>query len=220
MSLSIALSRGVTLGRTLDLLQAAGLDVSAVRGERRQGVIALPGGALALVTTAHDVPVYVESGAAAVGVVGKEVLLERRGSVHELLDLRLGRSRLVYAAPAARPAGRGTDRRLRVATKYPLTARRYFASSGRQVLIVDLHGPVDTAPRLGIADGVVDLVRSGRTLAAAGLEVREEIAVCSQRLIAGRAARALFAAEIDDLLKALRAAVAAAGEQPGAVAGS
>jgi ATP phosphoribosyltransferase len=142
--------------------------------------------------------------------VGKEVLVELECEIYELLDLQVGRARLRFALPAGAP-GDWWDRRgrsrLRVATSFPETTRRYFEARGRQVDVVPLRSAVEAAPKLGLADGVVDLVRSGRTLAAAGLEPREQLALCSQRLVAGRAAHALRAAEIGALCGRLRALV-------------
>jgi ATP phosphoribosyltransferase len=207
MSLRVALAGGVPLAATVRLLQAAGLPLGPSHEVKRGAVRVLDDGTTVLVTAPDDVPLYVERGGVDVGVVGKEVLVEHDYEIYELLDLHVGRARLVFALPAGAPpdwwerAGRS---RVRVATKFPETTRRYFETGGRQADVVALHGAVESAPGLGLADGVVDLVRSGRTLIAAGLEEREELSRCSQRLIVGRAAHALRADEIGELCGRLR----------------
>jgi len=207
MSLRVALASGVPLAATVRLLQAAGLPLAPLHEAQRGAVHVLEDGSTVLVAAPDDVPLWVERGGVDVGVVGKEVLVEHEFEIYELLDLHVGLARLVFALPAgASPdwwerAGRS---RVRVATRFPETTRRYFETGGRQADVVALHSAVESAPGLGLADGVVDLVRSGRALIAAGLEEREELARCSQRLIAGRAARALRAAEIGALCGRLR----------------
>ena len=135
-----------------------------------------------------DVPTYVEYGAAELGVVGKDVLLERPGAnVYEVMDLGMARCRMVVAGPAdAEPDWRG--KRLRVATKYVESARRHFARTGRQVEIIRLRGALELAPLCGLADVIVDLVDTGETLKANGLRELEVITPISARLIAGKAA--------------------------------
>jgi ATP phosphoribosyltransferase len=210
MSLRVALASGVPLPATMRLLQAAGLPLESVHDGQRHPLHTLDDGTTVLIAQAADVPLFVERGAADVGVVGKEVLVELECEIYELLDLQVGRARLMFALPAGAPIDwwdrRGRSR-LRVATSFPETTRRYFEARGRQVDVVPLRSAVDAAPKLGLADGVVDLVRSGRTLTAAGLEPREQLALCSQRLVAGRAAHALRAAEIGALCGRLRTLV-------------
>ena len=156
-----------------------------------------------------DVPTYVEAGAADLGITGKDVLLEQADRVvYELLDLGYG------ALPdgARRRAGATTrlgeaERRLgamRIATKYPRIAERHFEETGRQAEVIEVKGSVELAPLVGLADGIVDLVATGRTLAENDLEVREEIALCTARLVANRVAHKLRAAEVDELVERLR----------------
>lgn len=211
MSLRIALARDAPFAPSLDLLAGAGVPVDALREDSRHLVFTLDDGSTVLTVRPSDVPAYVELGAADIGIAGKDLLLEQRRELYELLDLGIAPCRLVYAAP------RGGDRRraerlgrLRVATKYPRVARDYFAQTGRQVQVVPLHGSVELAPQVGLADGIVDLVRSGATLRGNGLFEREEIARCSQRLIANRAAHKLRGDEIGELCEKLRALVATA----------
>lgn len=148
-----------------------------------------------------DVAVYVERGAADIGIVGSDILMERRSDVYELLDLRLGRCRLAVAAPegfAEDPAAT-----LRVATKYPNTARRYYAGLSRRMDVIYLNGSVELAPIVGLADVIVDIVETGATLRENRLALRETIARVSARLIANKAATKFRGAAIAALREAL-----------------
>jgi len=207
----VALSRGAGWAPSLDLLAAAGLPVEPLRGAHGRPLppCTLDDGTTVMTVRPRDVPLYVESGVADLGVVGKDVLLEQGRDVCELLDLRLVPGRLMFAA--ARGAEARTRRlgRMRVATEYPRAAQRYFERSGRQAEIVPVYESAEMGAATGLADGVVSLVRSGATLRASGLVEREEIARCSLRLVANRAARALRGDGIDALVERLRAAVEA-----------
>jgi ATP phosphoribosyltransferase len=205
--LKLAVPRGNLLDDTLDLLDAAGIETAAVRGESR--ALIFPGERISLVTMRpSDVPTYVEAGAADVGIVGKDVLLEQSDRmVYELLDLGYGRCRMVLAGRQGDESLGETQRRLgmmRIATKYPRIAERHFESTGRQVETIEVKGSVELAPLIGLADGIVDLVATGRTLEENDLEVREEIVECTARFVANRVAHKLRAAEIDGLTAKLR----------------
>jgi ATP phosphoribosyltransferase len=209
--LKLAVPRGNLLGDTLDLLDAAGIETAAVRGESR--ALIFPGERITLVTMRpSDVPTYVEAGAADVGIVGKDVLLEQADRmVYELLDLGYGRCRMVLAGRKGDESLGESQRRLgmmRIATKYPRIAERYFESTGRQVETIEVKGSVELAPLIGLGDGIVDLVATGRTLEENNLEVREEIVECTARFVANRVAHKLRAQEIDDLTARLREATA------------
>lgn len=207
MSLRIALASGVPLAATVRLLQDAGFPLTPLQDPQHGVATVLDDGTTIVVAAADDVPLFVERGSVDVGFVGKEVLEEQEHEVYELLDLRVGLARMVFALPSGAPRewwDRAVRSRVRVATKFPETVRRYFEAGGRQVDVIALHSAVESAPGLGLADGIVDLVRTGRTLVKAGLEEREVLARCSQRLIAGRAAHALRAAEIGPLCDRLR----------------
>ena len=207
--LKLAVPRGALLGETLDILDAAGVDTSEVRGDSRSLIFETP--QMTLVTMRpSDVPTYVESGAADVGITGKDVLLEQSDRpVYELLDLGFGRCTMVLAARTGNDRLAEAQRRLgmlRIATKYPRIAERYFEQTGRQVELVEVKGSVELAPLVGLGDGIVDLVATGRTLEENELEVREEIVVCTARFVANRVAHKLRAAEIDELTEKLREA--------------
>ena len=206
--LKLAVSRGALYPGTLDLLDRIGLDTSEARSDSRSLVFGA--GEIDLVTMRpSDVPTYVEAGAADLGITGKDVLLEQRDDrvVYELVDLRFGACRMVLAGRRDDARLDEDERRLggmRIATKYPRTAQRYFEDTGRQAEIIEVKGSVELAPLVGLADGIVDLVDTGRTLDENDLEVREEIAPCTARLVANRVAHKLRAAEIDALVGRLR----------------
>jgi ATP phosphoribosyltransferase len=203
--LRIAVPRGALLEGSLDLLDRLGVDTAEVRSNDRKLLFEEAG----IVTMRpSDVPTYVEHGAADLGITGKDVLLEQADrEVYELLDLGFGECRMVVAARAGDDAlGEALRRlgRVRVATKYPRIASDWFAGTGRQAEIVEVKGSVELAPLTGLVDGIVDLTATGRTLAENGLEVTEEIGVCTARLIANPVAHKLKAAEIDALVERIR----------------
>jgi len=206
--LRLAVAKGSLFEPTLELLDEMGLDLTAVRSDSRSLIFDL--GELQLITMRpSDVPTYIEAGAADVGVTGKDVLVEQDDRrLYELLDLGFGRCRMSLAAP-----GKGTSLAavvlrlgaMRIATKYPRTAIRHYEKSGRQVEIVEVKGSVEIAPLTGLADAIVDLVDTGRTLAENGLEIKEEISESTARLVANQVSRVLRAREIDDLCEKLAA---------------
>jgi ATP phosphoribosyltransferase len=207
--LTLALPRGALFEGSLELLDRAGFDTSPLRGGSRSLIFELDG--LTLVTIRpSDVPTYVEAGAADLGITGKDVLLEQADrDVYELADLGFGRCRMVVAARAGDDDLERTARRLgfmRIATKYRRLAIEHFRRTGRQAEVIEVKGSVELAPLVGLADGIVDLVQSGRTLAENGLEVREEITECTARLIANRVAHKLRVDELDGLVERMREA--------------
>jgi ATP phosphoribosyltransferase len=215
--LTIAVPRGALFDDTVELLTALGLDTAELRSNERRllfediGVITM---------RPSDVPTYVEAGAADLGITGKDVLLEqgprRPGEggrdVYELLDLGYGRCTMVLASKAGPDPALEALRRLgvmRVATKYPRIAARHLEETGRQAEIVEVKGSVELAPLTGVVEAIVDLTATGSTLRENNLVVREEIVVCTARLIANPVAHKLKAAPIDDLLAQLRGLPAA-----------
>ena len=204
--LRIAVPRGALFGGTLDLLDELGLDTREVRSNDRKLLFAEAG----IVTMRpSDVPTYVEHGSADLGITGKDVLLEQsHRNVYELLDLGFGRCRMVVAAgEEGDPVGDALRRlgRVRIATKYPRVAAAHFADTGRQAEIVEVKGSVELAPLTGLADGIVDLTATGRTLDENGLRVLEEIGVSTARLIANPVAHKLKADQIDAIVERVRA---------------
>ncbi|HWH12412.1 MAG TPA: ATP phosphoribosyltransferase [Solirubrobacteraceae bacterium] len=211
--LTIAVPRGALFKGTLDRLDGLGVDTSEVRANDRKLLFADVG----LITMRpSDVPTYVAAGAADLGITGKDVLMEQADSaspglgreVYELLDLGFGRCVMVLATTAGPDPAAEALRRLgvmRVATKYPRIALRHFEKTGRQAEIVEVKGSVELAPLTGLVDAIVDLTATGTTLRENNLVIREEICVCTARLIANPVAHKLKAAAIDEVLERLRA---------------
>ena len=204
--LTIAVPRGALFGDTLDLLDRLGVQTAEVRANDRRLLFEDVG----LITMRpSDVPTYVEAGAADLGVTGKDVLMEQsERDVYELVDLGYGRCRMVLAGRAGPDRAQEALRRLgvmRVATKYPRIATRYLEDTGRQAEIVEVKGSVELAPLTGLVEAIVDLTATGTTLRENDLVEREQIAVCTARLIANPVAHKLKAPEIDALLEKVRA---------------
>jgi ATP phosphoribosyltransferase len=206
MSLTVAVPRGALLAGTLDVLDRLDIDTAEVRSNDRK--LLFPDAGIVTMRPS-DVPTYVEAGAADIGIVGKDVLMEQdHRDVYELLDLGFGQCTMVLATAAGEDPAAEALRRLgvmRVATKYPRLAHRHFERTGRQAEIVEVKGSVELAPLTGLVDAIVDLTATGTTLRENGLVIREEIVVCTARLIANPVAHKLKAAEIDGVLERLRA---------------
>jgi ATP phosphoribosyltransferase len=211
--LTIAVPRGALFKGTLDRLDGLGVDTSEVRANDRKLLF----GDVGLITMRpSDVPTYVAAGAADLGITGKDVLMEQADSaspglgreVYELLDLGFGRCVMVLATTAGPDPAAEALRRLgvmRVATKYPKIALGHFEKTGRQAEIVEVKGSVELAPLTGLVDAIVDLTATGTTLRENNLVIREEICVCTARLICNPVAHKLKAAAIDEVLERLRA---------------
>lgn len=206
-TLTIALTKGRILKETLPLLARAGIEpLEPIETSRKLVFPTSREGVQLLVMRGVDVPVYVRHGAAEVGVVGKDTLLEQGAQgLYEPLDLRIAPCRLMTAAPVGFSY---PTRRLRVATKFVNIAREYFARRGLQVELIKLYGAMELAPALNLADMIVDIVDTGNTLRANGLEPLDEIATISSRLIVNKAALRAAHDPITQLVDALAAAVA------------
>lgn len=204
--LTIALSKGRILDDTLPLLEQAGIVPTEDPEKSRKLIIPTTRDDVRLlIVRATDVPTYVELGAADLGVAGKDVLLEYGGQgLYEPLDLKIAKCKLMTAGPAGalEPTGR-----LRVATKFVNIAKRYYAEQGRQVDIIKLYGSMELAPLVGLADKIIDVVDTGNTLRANGLEPQELIDHISSRLIVNRASMKMKHTEIQTLIDTLSAAV-------------
>jgi ATP phosphoribosyltransferase len=203
--LTLALSKGRILDEALPLLERAGMapvedpvrSRKLILDTRREGL-------RILVIRAQDVPTFVEHGGADLGVAGKDVLLEHGGtSLYEPLDLGIARCRLMVAAPVG---GGAEPARPRVATKYARITRRYYAARGRQAEIIKLYGSMELAPLVGLADRIVDLVDTGRTLVANGLTPVDLVADISSRLVVNKASMKMQPEAVKAVIEALRAA--------------
>jgi ATP phosphoribosyltransferase len=196
---------GLPKGRLLDparaLLERAGIAID--HDQETSRLLTFPdrsGKYSFVVLKPVDIPVYVEAGALDVGIAGTDILREQQSDVHEPLDLRIGLCRLVVAGRGEENGGPGL---LRVATKYPRTAEAYFRARNTHVHIMKLDGSVEIAPLLGLSDVIVDLVESGRTLRENGLQVLEEIAQVSAKLIVNRTSMKLRAGPVGGLVEQL-----------------
>ncbi|HEV59203.1 MAG TPA: ATP phosphoribosyltransferase [Phycisphaerales bacterium] len=205
-TLTIALSKGRIFKETVPLLAAAGIEPLDDPEKSRKLILDTNREDVKLVIIrASDVPTYVQYGAADIGVAGKDVLMEHGGAgIYEPLDLKIAQCRLMVAGrPDARPRGG----RLRIATKFVDSTRRYYAARGKQVEIIKLYGSMELAPIVGLADYIVDLVDTGNTLKANGLEPLEHIAHISSRLIVNKAAMKMKHARVKALIEQLKSAV-------------
>ncbi len=206
--ITLAVSKGRILDEALPLLARAGLVPEEDPRSSRKLVIPVKGGEYRLlVIRAQDVPIYVEYGAADLGIAGKDVLLEQGGlNLYEPLDLGIARCRMVVAG---RRHQHSHGRRPRVATKYAETTRRFFAQRGTQVEIISLSGSMELAPLVDLADWIVDLVDTGNTLKANGLVALDHIADISSRLVVNKGSMKMKHAAIKAVIDRLAEAVAA-----------
>jgi ATP phosphoribosyltransferase len=199
MSLTIALSKGRLLPGTEALFRRAGLPFPEGEGRR---LVVEQGGLRFLFVKDMDVPTYVEYGVADCGIAGRDTILELAADVYEPLDLGFGTCRLVVARPRGGPdPSRGST--VRVATKYPRVAAAHFLARGHSVEVVKLAGSVELAPCVGLADCIVDVVETGRTLEENGLEAIEEVAASSARFVVNRASYHARRPEVTELLARL-----------------
>jgi ATP phosphoribosyltransferase len=210
-TLTIALTKGRILGETLPLLARAGIvPGDDIHNSRKLVFETTRPGVRLLLLRGTDVPTYVQHGAADLGVVGKDVLLEQGAAgIYEPLDLGIARCRLMTAAPVGWQAG---SSRVRVATKFTNVARRFFAEQGMHADVIKLYGAMELAPMMDLADVIVDIVDTGNTLRANGLEPRDLIANVSSRLVVNKASMRSKHAPIRDIVQALASAVEAVGE--------
>jgi ATP phosphoribosyltransferase len=184
--INVALPKG-RLGETvLAMFESAGYECPAIRDPGRRLVFENEEtGVRYFWVKPSDVAIYVERGAADVGVAGKDILLEYRPNVYELLDLGVGKCRMAVAAK--KDFRDDPDRTLLVATKFPRIARTYYAAQSREIDVIGLNGSIELAPILGLSDVIVDIVETGNTLLANGLVPLETIVPISARLIANKA---------------------------------
>lgn len=204
--LTIALTKGRILKETLPLLAAAGIEpLEDISTSRKLTFETSSPEVRLLILRGSDVPTYVEFGAADIGVAGKDTLLEHGGKgFYEPLDLKIATCRLMTAGVKGKAPVCG---RMRVATKYVNLAKQYYAEQGRQVDIIKLYGAMELAPIMDLADEIVDIVDTGNTLIANGLEARDNIAQISSRLIVNKASMKMKHQQIDAFIDAVSLAV-------------
>ena len=206
-TLTIALSKGRIYKDTLPLLAHAGIEPVDDPETSRKLIIQTNHANIQLVIVrASDVPTYVQYGAADLGVAGKDVLMEHGGEgLYEPLDLNIARCKLMVAGEPGRVQ---QGRRKRIATKFVNSARQYYESRGEQVEMIKLYGSMELAPLVGLADAIVDLVDTGNTLRANGLEPLEHIADISSRLVVNKSAMKTKSGAIREFITHMEAAVA------------
>ena len=200
--ITFAVSKGRILEQTLPLLAAAGIQpLESPDASRKLILPTTHADVRLLVLRATDVPVFLAQGAADIGVVGKDVLLEQsEANLYEVLDLKIARCKLMVAEPVHLPPIKG---RLRVATKYVNTTRRYFAEKGQQVDVIKLYGSMELAPLVGLSHKIVDVVDTGNTLKANGLQPTELIMGITSRLVVNKASMKRYHQRLQSLIDAV-----------------
>ena len=205
--LTLALCKGRMLEHNIPLLEQAGIQISPLKDSRRLILESNQPGLRLILVRGIDITTYVAHGAADLGIVGRDLLMEYEGDeLYEPMDLGIAPCRMIYAVPIKE---REAPRRPRVATKYPRSTRRYFNLCGLQIDLVPLYGSIELAPLVGLADHIVDLVDTGATLRAHGLRPQATVAEISARLIVNKASMKLKHKAICAFMGKLRQAVAA-----------
>lgn len=203
--LTIAMPKGRIFEEAYQMLLDAGFNLPEEVEMSRKLLIEIPEEQIRFILAKPmDVPVYVEHGVADIGIAGKDVLLEQQRTVHELLDLKIS---TCYIASAGLPNTMMNEVAPRIATKYPHIAMKYYKENGEQVEIIELNGSIELAPMIGLADRIVDIVSTGRTLKENGLVEYEHIADVSSRLIANPVSYRMKSARILDLVARLKKCV-------------
>ena len=201
--INIALPKGRLGEKVYDMFEAAGFECPSIKDSGRKLIFENEKlGIRYFWVKPSDVSIYVERGAADIGVAGKDILLEYEPKVYELLDLNIGKCRMAVAAKRDFHDDNLTT--LKVATKFENIAKRYYASKGRDIDIIKLNGSIELAPILGLSDVIVDIVETGTTLRENGLEVVENIVPISARLIANKSSFKFKTREIEKLIEGLR----------------
>ena len=204
--LTIALAKGRLAEQAIDLIEAAGYDCRVVREKTRKLILEdSQTGMRFIMAKPADVPTYVDYGAADIGIVGKDTLLEEGRLLYEVLNLGFGACRMCVCGPASLAGRLDSVPNKRVATKYPRIAREYFETKRRETVeIIRLNGSVELAPLIGLAEVIVDIVESGRTLQENGLVVLETIAPISARMVINRVSMKMKSERINPLIQSVR----------------
>ncbi len=204
--LTIALSKGRLTELSIELFEGAGIDCSELRDSSRKLILTDEANKIKFfLAKPADVPTYVEYGAADIGIVGKDTLLEEGRNLYEVLNLGFAACRMVVAGPAGLQGRLDELNNKRVATKYPKIAREYFEHKRRESIeVIKLNGSVELAPLVGLSEVIVDLVESGRTLKENGLVVLDHIADISARLIVNRVSMKMESDRINAIIDGMR----------------
>lgn len=202
--LTIALPKGKLFAPSIELMRRAGLPAEGIQAESRQLVFDFPDQELKyIICRSTDVPTFVEYGAADLGIVGKDTIVEQSKDVYELVDLKYGACRFVVAVPEAAAADGDLHRlsHARVATKFPRVAENYFREKGIQVEVIALHGNIELAPSVGLSEAIVDIVSTGRTLKENNLTPVADILQATARLIANRVSYRMKSQRLNPLVE-------------------
>ena len=204
----IALTKGRLEKDTVALLEQIGYNCDQVHNKGRKLILPIGNGEIEVfLAKAADVITYVENGVCDLGVVGKDTILENGSSFYELLDLGFGKCKFALACKKDYDFYSGYQEKT-IATKYPNVTRSFFENSGMDIRVIKIEGSVELAPLIGLADGIVDIVETGSTLKANGLEVIDWVTDISARLIANIASLKLRKQEIEDLQNKLQEQIA------------
>lgn len=219
-TITIALPKGKLGAEAVELLSKIGLPKEGLKTESRTLLFDYPEeGIRYIICRPTDIPTYVEYGAADLGIVGKDTIVEAGADIFELVDLKFGKCRFVVALPEAMlgkysKQGKFDLRSLnngRVATKFPKVAKEFFASQGMQVEAIKLHGNIELAPRVGLSEMIVDIVSTGRTLKENGLVAVQDIFEATARLIANRVSYRMKYEKLNEISLNLRQALSQGG---------
>ena len=204
--LTIALSKGRLTELSVELFEAIGLDCTELKGSSRKLILADEKNKIKFfLAKPSDVPTYVEYGAADIGIVGKDTLLEEGRHLYEVLNLGFAACRMVVAGPTELQGKLDQFNNKRVATKYPRIAREYFEHKRRESIeVIKLNGSVELAPLVGLSEVIVDLVESGRTLKENGLVVLDHIADISARMVVNRVSMKMESERINNIVDGIR----------------
>lgn len=204
--ITFALAKGRLADKTMALLEQMGITCEEMKSESRKLIFVNEELKYKFfLAKASDVPTYVEYGAADIGIVGKDTILEEGRNIYEVVNLNMGKCRFAVAGYADVKEKLASSNDLRVATKYPNIAKEYFYQRKHQTIeIVKLHGSVELAPIVGLADVIVDIVETGSTLKANGLQVLEDICPISARMVVNRVSMKLEHERIANIIKGLK----------------
>lgn len=201
--INIALPKGRLGKKVYDMFELSGYECPTIKEDNRKLIFENQGKCVRYFwVKPSDVHIYVERGAADIGIAGKDILLEYEPDIYELLDMNIGKCRMAVAA--REDFHEVTDRTLRVATKFPNITRDFYNKESRDIDVIKLHGSIELAPVVGLSDVIVDIVETGKTLRENHLEVMETVVPISARLIANKASFRFKTEEIEKIRDALQ----------------
>lgn len=208
MQITIALAKGRLAEKSMTILEKCGIECEQMFKDSRKLIFYDEKNNIRFIMVKPtDVPTYVDHGVADMGIVGKDTLMEAGLPLYEMADLKYGKCKLTIAGYPNKQDNSLTTSILRVATKYPEVAKKFYASKGESIECIKLNGSVELGPLLGLSDVILDIVESGRTLVENGLEVTEDVAEVSARLAVNRASLKIKASVMKPLIEKIQKAV-------------